>query len=333
MSDLFDDGVSAEDFSLPGDDERMGRTAVAAPEPAAVEETPEPEVVVDGPLRNADGTFAAKPDEAAAAEVTQQPGETTGDYESRVAQLEQRLADKDEFIGRLTNEVGESRKMLEEIRDRKPEAAPVQITSDMIEANPSYAAQLAYEQDNGVAFQQALEAWKFEDPFAAATWVSGKQNEIQFAELRREQDARIAQLQAQVQPAAEASQQQLLVSKVGAVAAEFPGLDKMLEDGTIAKVAADYPTIGNDLIGSDPDRKTAALRAAAEIARGRFGDTLEATAEQVARKTAGQAQTARDEAFVASTTTTTTGTKPSRADEIGAEWDAMERPFNEGWNV
>jgi hypothetical protein len=54
---------------------------------------------------------------------------------------------------------------------------------------------------------------------------------------------------------------------------------------------------------------------------------------EVGRTTALEAQRAREEAFVASATTATSGYKPSKADQYAAEWDEIDRPWVEGWQV
>lgn len=324
MSDLFEEAVSVEDFALPGDDARLGRAAAAEPAPEAAVE-PGPEAAVDEPQAD---------ESAVEAETTEtQPGEPETDHAARVDQLERRIADKDEFIGRLSNEVGESRRLIEELAAREPAQAAVQITSDMIDTNPAYAAQLAYEQENGVAFAAAFDAWREEDPFQAAAWATSKRSEELIAERDVRHEQRLTELEQRVAPAAAATQQNEFVNRAQVVITEFPEIPKLLEDGTIGTIADEYPSIGESLAGSDPVKKAAALRQAAEIARGRLGDTLKASRQEVARQTAEAAQTVRDESFVASTTTTTSGTKPSRAEEIGAEWDAMEAPYNDGWNV
>jgi hypothetical protein len=53
---------------------------------------------------------------------------------------------------------------------------------------------------------------------------------------------------------------------------------------------------------------------------------------EVGRATALEAQKVREDSFVASSTYASSG-KPSKADEIAAEWDEMERPWKDGWQL
>jgi hypothetical protein len=82
-----------------------------------------------------------------------------------------------------------------------------------------------------------------------------------------------------------------------------------------------------------PDQKIEAIRALHQVHRGRLGDTLKVQTEEIARATAEKSQQAREEAFVASATTASTGTKPSKAEEIAADWDAEKSLLAAGWNV
>lgn len=341
MTDLFAEDVSAEDFALPGDAAILGReTPAAEPDPVVEEAPAEPVAETEEPakqerLRNEDGTFAPNPVDEPVAE-TQQADESDADYATRIAQLEQRLADKDEFIGRQSQEVAEVRRLMEQIAEKQnetPAAPPVQITGDMIDQNPAYAAQLAYEQDNGVAFAQAFEAWKEEDPFQAAAWATGKQNELQLAELERKQEERFAALQATVAPAAQTAQVAQLNTLLAAADEKNPGLLAFVASDKAAALASEFPEAAQLLVAGTPDQKVRSLQMLHQIDRGRASDTLKVTEEQVAREVAVQGQQAREDAFVASASTTTSGQTLSKAEQIGAEWDAMEAPYKDGWNL
>jgi hypothetical protein len=105
-----------EFYATDGDDEFWGQLghegeapteAPAEPEPVAEAAAPEPadepeavEEPAEGRPRNPDGTFAAKeqsePQEEADASALQ----------AQIQALEKRLADKDDFAGRLSNELG-----------------------------------------------------------------------------------------------------------------------------------------------------------------------------------------------------------------------------------
>lgn len=124
------------------------------------------------------------------------------ELQAEVARLQEQLTAKESMIGRQSTDVGELRKELDALRAQINSAptpatpAPPQtvITQDMIDNNPAYATQLAYEQNNGQALAIALEAWKEEDPFAAASWRNDRLLEKQQAEF----DARLAEVRGEV---------------------------------------------------------------------------------------------------------------------------------------
>lgn len=326
MPDLFEEAVSAEDFALPGDAERLGRMAAKA-EAAAEPQTE----YVEAPA-------AAEPAEAepvadAPAEGTP-PSDETPAVDPAVVQLEKRLQDKDEFIGRLSNELGELRQAVTQMDQRVNAPAPVEVTTDLIDTNPALAAQLAYDQNNGVAFQAAFEAWKDFDPTTAAVWAAGKQADEREAELKRTYEERFARMEASLGPVS----QQTAANEAGRLisdrAAAIPGLGEFITNTpAVTAMANEFPDEAEHILNGTPDQKVRAFEKLFLIHRGRESDTHRATQEEVARETAVAAQQAREDAFVASATTTSSGVKPSRAEQIGSEWDAMDAPYKDGWNV
>jgi hypothetical protein len=129
------------------------------------------------------------------------------------------------------------------------------------------------------------------------------------------------------------AQQQQLNALVAAAAAQHPGLAEFVSSDAITQLAQEIPEIGQMLASGAPDQQVRAITSLYQVHRGRESDNLRVTQAEVARATAEQAQQVREEAFVASTTMSATGVKPSRADEIAAEWDAIRRPYDDGWNV
>ncbi len=341
MTDLFAEDVSVDDFALPTDADQIAlknaKAGAATEEPAVVEETPAEVVAEEVPAeerpRTADGTFAAK-------EVEETPAEKlyAGKYKTP-DELERAYQELQSLAGRQGSEVAELRQAFEarlsQIDERlaTPVAPPVQITSDLIETNPAYAAQLAYEQDNGTAFQIAFQAWKEEDPFSASTWASGKQTETQLAEIRAEYETKLNGLQSQLTPVAQSAQVQQVNSLIGQAEAQTPGLSAFIASDKVAAVAQEFPEEAQLLISGTPDQKVRSLQKLFLIDGGRNRDTLQVTTEQVGRATAEEAQRVREESFVASATTASSGVKPTKAQEIASEWDALEAPYNEGWNV
>lgn len=339
MADLFQEDVSTEDFALPGDEERLlGRARAATEAPAPAEPVAEPEATTETP---AEPEAAEQPAEPAA----EAPPETAAQIEEKLLagkyktpdELERAYIELHQLHGRTSQEVGELRQAVQQLAEnvnQPPQAPPVQVTSDLIEANPAYAAQMAYDQDNGPAFQAAFEAWKELDPTTAAVWAAGKQAEEREAEIRRAYDERIAKLETSFQPVADTAQATEAGRLAAARADQLPGLAEFITDTpTVSQLANEFPDEAQLILSGSPDQKVRAFEKLFLIHRGRVSDTHRVTQEQVARDTAQAAQQAREDAFVASATTVSGGTQPSREEQIGAEWDAMEAPYRDGWNV
>lgn len=336
MADLFQEDVSTEDFALPGDEERLGRARAAAETPAPAEPAAEP-AAPEAP---------AAAEETPAEPVTAEPqAETPEQIEEKLLagkyktpdELERAYIELHQLHGRTSQEVGELRQAVQQLAEnvnQPPQAPPVQVTSDLIEANPAYAAQMAYDQDNGPAFQAAFEAWKELDPTTAAVWAAGKQAEEREAEIRKAYDERIAKLETSFQPVADTAQATEAGKLAAARADQLPGLAEFITDTpTVSQLANEFPDEAQLILSGSPDQKVRAFEKLFLIHRGRVSDTHRVTQEQVARDTAQAAQQAREDAFVASATTVSGGTQPSREEQIGAEWDAMEAPYRDGWNV
>ena len=338
MPELFED-VSVDEFALPTDADQIARKnakAMADTGETAPAAAVEPEQVVEEPAEPVAEEPAAG--EEVVAEETASEKLLAGNFKT-TEELERAYEELRSLNGRQSQELGELRKTFEEqfaqINQRleTPTAPPVQITADLIESNPAYAAQLAYEQNNGVAFQAAFEQWKEEQPFEAAAWAATKHNEEQLAALRAEQEQRYRELQAQVAPAAENVAASQVTSLIAQAEATTPGLSEFVASDKVAPLAQEFPEVAAALLSGTPKQKFESLRALHLIAKGRESDNLKATTEQVGRATAEEAQRVREEAFVASATTTSSGVKPSKADTIAAEWDAMDAPHRDGWNI
>lgn len=335
---------NADEFALPGDEARLAQ--ITPVEETAPAEQPvamaEPEAVaedapaVDDRPRNPDGTFAAKPAEAdLAAEETPAERLLAGNFKT-ADELERAYEELRSLNGRQGQELGDLRRTFEqqfaqinEQLQRQPQAPPVQITSDLIDTNPAYAAQLAYEQENGTAFQLAFSAWKDEDPFGASAWAGAKQTETQIAELNAKYEERLSAVQAQIAPVTQTAQ----AARIAALVAQTPGLAEFVASDKIATVAQEFPEVAAALLSGTPDQKVRSLQTLHQIARGRESDNLQVTQQDIARQQAEQAQAVREEAFVASASTTSAGVKPSVADQIAADWGADKALIEAGWNV
>jgi hypothetical protein len=325
VTDLFEEHVSDADFALPGDEERVARARAAAEQKPP---EPEPEAAT-----GTDETPEAAPEAEATPETPAEPVLLAGKYKTP-EDLERAYVELQQLHGRSSQEVGDLRRAVDELTERVTAPQPVTVTEDLIVNNPAYAAQLAYEQNNGVAFQQAFAQWREDDPFAAAAWAVGKQNEEQLAQVKASYDERFASIEKGLQPVTEQSDNTRTVQMLADRAATLPGLGEFVSSTAVAQMAQEFPDEAEQILKGTPDQKVRAFEKLFWVHRGRVSDTHRATEEQVARETAEAAQQARQDAFVASSTTANGGgAKPSKADLIGAEWDAMDAPYRDGWNV
>lgn len=343
MPDLFEDAVSVEDFVLPSDAaleqrpadrprDEQGRFAAADPEPEPVVE--EPAAEEDAPVVEEEPAV----EEPVAEEETAAERLYAGNFKN-VDDLERAYEDLRSKFGQQGSELGDLRKAFEDRfaeldqRLQTPQAPPVQITADLVEQNPAYATVLAYEQNNPAALQIAFENWKVEDPTAAAVWLSDTKATEREKALRQEYEAKLQQFEQRLAPAAAAGEEQQLAGLVQAAANANPGLTEFVTGDQLAAVANEFPEDATTLATGTPDQKARALVKLFQIHRGRVSDNLAVSKEEIARTAAVEAQKVREEAFVASATSTSSGEKPSAAERIAAQWAEARAPIDEGWNI
>lgn len=232
------------------------------------------------------------------------PVETPDERDARIARLEAQLAEKEAFIGRQSNEVGELRAAFEQqlsaINDRLNTPTPRHITPDLIEQNPAAATQLAYEQGDTQTLAIAYEQWALEAPAAAATWVSEQRANEREQKLRAEFDERQKQLEERFAPLQQDNENAQLQSGFQALPEETRAF--LTDRESVQALANEFPTIGKTIAQGSPTEKLEAIKALYDIHRGRTADTLTKTVQDVAHATAQEAQTVRDEAYVASST-------------------------------
>jgi hypothetical protein len=337
VPDFLDIAPDDSVWELPGDDavavkmqepeQEPFATPAEPAEPAATEAEP---AAADRP-RNPDGTFAKAasdpaPDSApeheaeAEAEVAAAPD----DFRTEFAKLEERLAEKDAFIGRLSNELGELRAQTQPKPPEQPAYDP-QAVSDYLDENPHQiipAIQQAYQTGNRAMVYQGIAKLREYSPAQA--------EELSIAVATADAQAAAQRV---VAPVAEMTSQQHLVQTFHAAAAAQPGLAEFVGSDDAVKLAQEFPTFGQMIALGTPDQKIEAMSALHQVHRGRLGDTLKVQTEEIARASHEQAQQAREEAFVASANTASSGTKPSKAEQYAADWNSDIEALNAGWNV
>jgi hypothetical protein len=228
-----------------------------------------------------------------------------GKYKS-VDDLERAYAEAQAVIGRQGSEVSELRQTLEQRLDaidervNAPQPVRQQITPDFIEQNPAAAAQLAFEQGDTYTLQAAFEQWKMEDPAGSTAWAVTKQAEEREKNLRADYDARLKEIEAKFSPLSAHNEEQQLQQAVLALPEDTRAF--LSNPQTVEALANEFPTLGRQIASGAPADRIEAVRALYDIHRGRVSDTLKQTEQEAARSTAEEAQAIRDEAYVASST-------------------------------
>jgi hypothetical protein len=354
MSSLEDDRAAS--FAAPriADDNAAYSEAIARAEAAAgitrdaagnevyVEETPVATPELDGavPIAASDQPLTPEPAAVEAAdtpELQQQEAPvvppTLDELQSKLAVAEARLEEKDSFIGRQSGEVGELRQAVEELQ-KQIQAQPVapqvpepfvEITQDLIDANPARAVQAAFKQRDEPALQVAFEAWKEIDPFTAATWLADRKLEQQKQAFDEQIAVTQRQLEAVATPAAEAAAEAVtqrqwkdafdevkakhadifvadpetgttvaerLITAAG-TQPEYAAFREMLQNGDApAKAAALSALYALEKVGN-PEAFKAQLAADAQDAATEAADALRAAGVVTGQTTAGQGTEAR----------------------------------------
>jgi hypothetical protein len=306
LSDIERGGLSVEQGL---DSKNAFRESYAAKEREAAEAAGL--ITEDGPPRNEQGQFTAAETEAPVVEgapvVEENPADTllAGKYKS-VEDLERAYAELQQLNARQGSELGELRSAYDqrfaeiEQRVNTPQQQHRQITPDLIETNPGAATQLAYEQGDTVTLAAAYEQWSMENPAAASAWVSEQRANEREQQIRSEYDAKISALEQRFAPIQAQNAEAELARGVQSLPQEAQTF--LADAATVQALASEFPTIGKTIVEGAPSERIEAIRALYDIHRGRTADTLTRTAQDVARETAAAAQAVRDDAYVASAT-------------------------------
>jgi hypothetical protein len=317
-AELGSEGATAED---------------AAPEAEAVEvEAPEagfeieaaPEAVeepaAEGRARNADGTFAAKAEPAEEPEASDASA-----LQAQIAALEKRLADKDDFAGRLSNELGELRKLQEQALEH---ASRPQVSDwdSLIDDDPARAAQMALQAGDNYRYQQAREAWNDVAPGAPEVFEQNLRLQKQMADLEQ----RFTQT---AEPLAAQQKTQQVATAYSAIREQYPDFDKF--EDAMAEVVETRPLVKRNLAAAlqsgDANEQYAVLEDLYLITAGRKSDTLREAQTQAAQSFAEETLKAKQDAVVVSATST-------QAEPVQPKtwWDealADDASRDSGWNV
>jgi hypothetical protein len=333
LSDFF--GDTGWDGSL--DEPETTAEAVAVEEAPAVEvpveEAPEetPEAVAPEPReRDEAGRFVPKKLEVDDPDVLAFLDKYQGDPVKAL----KAATEAQRTIGGMANELGELRALREQmaqVQERldTPVAPQQPITQELIYENPAIATRLAYEQGNTTALTLAFEQWKEDAPADAVSWAMTQQMEAR----DREWAAKLEQIEQRVAPMSQAQEDQAYARVVREIAAADPGVIERIQAGASDLAPEISTTLYAALEHGTPTQKIGAFKALAELTRGRdVPATLDVRA--LAREQALAADEAIAEAAVVTTNTAKAETAgKTMADQIGEEWDQIERPLADGWNL
>ena len=211
------------------------------------------------------------------------------------------------LIGRQGSELGELRKQFESFQQAQAKPRIDQNAfAQLIEDDPAQATVLAYQAQDTAATATALRAWSEESPFAASQWVTDQR----IQELQGQFDQR---LQTATAPLQQRVAGQVVEEVLTAFAKEHPDVDQYL--GTMYEIAPESPLVLEVLKRQDDPK---AIREVYDYlyhkARGRTSETLATAVANTAKEEQQANEAAKQQASVASATSSTETKKQSRTD-------------------
>lgn len=360
MPELWDEApgdVSA--FSLPTDPKPAGREE-AAPEAPSLDEGSSNSLAEeaadnapDGRPRDEQGRFLpTNPEPQAEDEGTPISGELAEAVNRLVAEDPERYgglakfktaeavlrsyAHIEEHSGSLRNEVGELRALVEDrferIQNQPPQ--PQFDLDEMIVENPAQAVELAWRSGNEAALRKALNGWDEIAPGMSAVWIENKQLAQKLQQIEQAQ-----------QPILQSNQEQ---QRLHVVAQAYADLEARYPDfndhrAAMAEVAAEIAArngssfVDELLEQGTPEKVGEAFEYLYLKSRDRRGDNLSQVSQQLAREHVENTQRARQDALLASSSTTSgAAPKPDIAEAIADSWAKADAPYERGeggWNI
>lgn len=280
----------------------------------------EPETTEEAPQAETD------PDPGDVTPEAEQPVKFAGKYDT-VEQLEQAYKEAQSLIGRQGNEVSELRRLSEQFEELKGQitqpAAPVYDPSnleDFFTENPhqipAYAEQALLSGD-GALYGAALKAWSEFDSVGANDFHTRKLNDARDARL----EAELAPLRMQAQAQQTTAQFQLAYEQLAESRADF---NQVMSSITEDQMQGFPRTVLAGLQSNDPQARIEVLDTLYWTMKGRQAGNLTVAASQAVAEQQQEAQSARREATVASTTASS-----DRVQEVLAPNEAWLRQFED----
>lgn len=315
MPEMWED-VGADDFALPGDDQRLQASQDApaegptSPEPIQepqdeVAENTEPEETAPERARNEKGQFVSQQPEA-------EP--ILGKFKS-VEDLARSYQELERDRGRLANEVGQLR---QQTQPQQP-APYMGVTQDQIEADPVGVANWALQNGHDQLYEQALDSmYESGDPALAKV-------------ATRFETARAhALVLAEVNELKQSYKQQDSERGLSDWVRQHPNLDAL--QPRMMELARENPTIAAVIQGGDPNATRLALDHLYTLAASEAGPRPENFANAVRQAAQDADREAAEAAVVSGQAATPDAPKPSAADKLGQQWADIEAVYD-GWNI
>lgn len=308
--------------------------APAKPEPTSevVEPPAEAEAEAESTerKRNPDGTFAKEEPDPADFEFTPpEPEPTLEELQARLDAAEQRLADKDAFIGRQSNEVSELRQIADEIRQAQQQTAQPapdpDTLADVIAASPAaaqtYAAQ-ALARADWDTYDTVMDAWQDVDPRAARRYE--RQVNVWIAQ---------AQVSAQTAPLQQTALDQAKAHATQAVAGRYQDFPQVL--AALENETATVPQVLEDKLrdAATQQEYDDALDTLYHYLKGKQAGPIAAVVKKASQQDREAERQAQLDATVASATTSPVREEPKTVkDNILEEWTELDAPFANPWS-
>jgi hypothetical protein len=310
-----------------------------APEP---DEAPEaqPEAEAGAPADDAQQTLEPPPEEPEKQPERRRDPETgqflpnepeqpfLGTYRTREA-AEAGIAEKDRYIEQLRQEKAAYEAWYQQQQAEAQRPRTPANFDELLDENPAYAAQLAWQAGDQHAWQQAAQAWDEVAPGAPALFAQNQQLQGQMQQLAQ-------QFQGVAQPVQEQRAQQARVQAWQELSREIPAVMQMPDDEFLSAAQRNpgwAAVIDNDNATAEQWKQAVrTIYLDALHARGAIQQNI----QDVARTQAQEAEQARADAFHASSTTTTAQTPASpeqaEAERTQALWAAEQQKWESGWD-
>lgn len=316
MSESMWDSESVDDFALPGDDQRLQAAQEAEPagqpDPVA-----EPEAPAAGQEEAAGTADVAAEAEADGGDEAQLIG---GKFKS-VDDLLHSYQELERDRGRIGNELGELRRMVEEQSYQQPQQVPFGYgpTDEQIDDQPAAIAEWALQQGDERTYTRAL----------AAMYESGDPQLAMHA-TRLELARGTAPLYQELQTLKQSSGQQQADREIADWAKSHPDIGKY--QARMIEIAAQNPDIQATLETGHPAAARLVLDHLYRIAASEAGPSPDNFAQAVRDAARDAQQEAAEAAVIQAGKAAAPAPQPKPADKLGQQWAEIEAVYD-GWNI